>query len=377
MEKEKVLELLQKYDEEVCTVREKAAVEAWYNHYSSTQEASVPEEHMDQEKAVIWSKISETEAARKIWRINYRKYVIAIAAALALIVLGIYFFNYIGHDSRQQNDALVQDVAPGKTGATLTLANGKRIRLTEAANGEIAKEAGISISKTADGQIVYEIKAAGADPGKANTLTTAKGETYILTLPDKSKVWLNAASGLTYSATLIEHGVRRVKLIGEAYFEISKDKAHPFVVQTDKQEVEVLGTHFNVNNYSDELTVKTTLLEGSVRVTGKAEGIEKMLKPNQQAVLDNGKLTINNVDAEEVVAWKNGLFVFEDEPLESVMRKIARWYNVEIEYQGADKTMRIGGGVSRYENVSKVLKQLELTKGVHFKIEGRKIIAMK
>jgi ferric-dicitrate binding protein FerR (iron transport regulator) len=167
-----------------------------------------------------------------------------------------------------------------------------------------------------------------------------------------------------------------VRLFGEGYFEVAKDKAHPFIVATDKQKVEVLGTHFNINSYADEGSVKTTLLEGSVRVdrTGRAAVV---LKPNQQSVVSGTKQTdVNTVDVNDVVSWKNGKFVFVREDVRSIMNKIARWYDVQIVYEGDVKGKALGGSVSRFKNVSEVLEMLSATKAVQFRIEGRKVIVM-
>ncbi|WP_316813370.1 FecR family protein [Pedobacter heparinus] len=296
-----------------------------------------------------------------------------IAAVLALTALGIYFFN--AKNAEPNNGfTMSQDVAPGKTGATLTLANGKKIRLADAAKGEIAREAGIRVSKTAEGQLVYEIGEGSGDPGKLNKLSTAKGETYMVTLPDKSRVWMNAASSLTY-ATSLHEPQRRVKLEGEAYFEVAEDKAHPFIVETEGQKIEVLGTHFNVNAYTDEETVTTTLLQGSVKVSGKPGS--KMLKPGDQSSLDQRSISVARVDTERAIAWKNNKFLFENDDIQYIMRMIARWYDVDVVYTGEMPTEKFGGGVSRFDHASQVLKILESTGGAHFKIEGRKILVSK
>ncbi|SMC48641.1 FecR family protein [Pedobacter africanus] len=303
-----------------------------------------------------------------------------VAAVLALIAIGIYFFNYRsnqGPEQLQQPAATVADITPGKTGATLTLANGKKIRLADAANGQIAREAGIIVRKTTDGQLVYEMSAsdeAGSSAAKTNTLSTAKGETYIVTLPDKSRVWMNAASSLTYAAGL-NGQERRVKLEGEAYFEIAKDKTRPFIVESRGQKIEVLGTHFNVNAYADEEKVTTTLLEGSVRVWGKAGS--RILKPGNQSKLNDNTITVTQADTELATAWKNNKFLFENDDIRYIMRMIERWYDVEVVYTGEIPVERFGGGVSRFGNVSQVLKILESTGGAHFKIEGRKILVSK
>lgn len=315
--------------------------------------------------------VIEGEPAVPAKKSNFRW--LAIAASVMLVMGAAVFFFRSGQTDNNQGK-LVNDLAPGKVGATLTLANGRKIRLSEAGNGEIAKEAGISVTKTADGQLVYQIKEEVAQTDKINTLSTAKGETYILTLPDQSKVWMNAASSLTYSATLMGRGVRRVKLVGEAYFEIAKDKAHPFIVESKGQQVQVLGTHFNVNAYEDEPATMTTLLEGSVKVTSGTN--KEILKPGEQSKLSSsGSISIQQVDVDNAVAWKKGYFQFENENLESIMRKVARWYDVEVIYQDSNlKKLAFMGTVSKYKNVSQILKTLQMTNELDFRIEGKRIL---
>ena len=301
------------------------------------------------------------------WRIS------SAAAVVTLIFLSVYFINYRNNNTLINPITVSQDISPGKIGATLTLSNGKKIKLSTAINGELAKEAGISISKKADGQLVYELMEGAGDPNKINTLTTAKGETYILTLPDKSRVWMNAASSITYS-TSFANG-RKVKLEGEAYFEITEDEVHPFMVVTRQQNVEVLGTHFNINAYANEENVTTTLLKGSVKITAKFGG--KILKPGNQSAVSDNSILISDVDTERAVAWKNNKFLFENDDIKYIMRMIERWYDLDVVYSGEMPTEKFGGGVSRFGNVSQVLKILQSTGGAHFKIEGRKIIVSK
>lgn len=300
--------------------------------------------------------------------------IIGIAAAVALIILGVYFFRTSQNGAHQNQIAYKDDVKPGKQGATLTLANGKQIVLNDAANGELAEQAGVTISKTADGKLIYELKeqnGSSSDVHFENTLSTAKGETYQLRLPDGSLVWLNAASSLTYSAALNERRVRRVRLVGEGYFEVAKNVDRPFIVETERQKVEVLGTHFNVNAYADELIARTTLLEGSVRVT---EGKDlKLLVPGQQALNTGRGLQVVDVDTDLIVAWKNNNFIFERLDIHTIMRMIERWYNVEVVFEGEVTSEKFWGSVSRFDNVSRVLSTLESTGNVHFRVEGRRI----
>lgn len=315
------------------------------------------------------------EIHKPIIQLYHIRWAIGLAAAIALMAFGIFFFKYQSKDMTPHPQELAADVAPGTYGATLTLANGKKIKLTEASNGELAKEAGISVSKSPDGKLVYAVEGNDADDNAQHTFSTAKGQTYEVRLPDGSSVHLNAVSSLTYKAALIEDGKRMVTLSGEAYFEVAKDRQHPFIVKTERQQVEVLGTHFNLSSYPDDATEKATLLEGSVKVT--ASGSSKVLKPGQQSRLFEGKLSVAETDTDLAVAWKNNEFVFESETIEHVMKMVERWYNVEVIYVGEKTNERFSGSVSRFDKVSRVLQIIETTRASHFKIEGRKIYVSK
>ncbi|WP_256004848.1 FecR family protein [Pedobacter deserti] len=295
---------------------------------------------------------------------------IAIAAAIATIIVsfGIWLSN------KSDQISYANDIAPGKQGATLTLANGKKISLKNMGNGELAREAGVMISKSANGQLVYTLTDADTETNQFNTLSTAPGETYQVRLPDGSVVWLNAASSLTYATKLTKEGKRKVKLEGEGYFEVAKDQENPFIVESGSHQVEVLGTHFNINSYADEGSIKTTLLEGSVRVNGKV-----ILKPNQQSVATSGSpIQVSPVDVNATVDWKNGDFIFKRESLAHIMREVARWYNVEVSYDpDVDVNQTFSGLVSRSKNISEVLISIESTKKLKFSVEGRHVFVSK
>jgi transmembrane sensor len=303
---------------------------------------------------------------------------LAAAAAVIIVCAVAVLFSRPGSDDT--NLAMsAKEIVPGKSGATLTLADGRKIRLADVAKGELAQESGMEIVKMADGKIIYNVKGEVDAVGKTNTLATARGETYEVCLPDGSLVWLNAASSLTYSATLNERGARRVRLEGEAYFQITKDKSHPFVVETKSQQIQVLGTHFNVNAYPEERDVRTTLLEGSVRVT-ISEGSQqsKVLVPGQQARVDGGELNVLSVNTAEVTAWKNGFFEFKRVPLNVIMRDLSRWYDIDIEYaDNASREVVMSGYVARSRNISVILERMQATGGVHFRIEGKKVFVYK
>jgi len=311
------------------------------------------------------------EDQRKSKTIKLWPRIVAIAAAVALLVLGVYFFNYRNDKHTNSNTLATQDITPGTVGATLTLANGKKIKLSDAANGELASQSGVTISKSANGQLTYEIKENTNHEAQLNTLSTANGETYRVRLPDGSLVWLNATSSLTFSSNLNEGGRRRVKLIGEGYFEVTKDKDHPFIVESSDQEVEVLGTHFNINAYQDEDIIKTTLIEGSVKII--TPKLQKMLLPGHEAVKSGNDIQVYSVKAEQAAAWKDGRFVFDNKKIGDIMKMIERWYNVQVIYEGEMPEDLFLGSVSRFDHVSQVLNILESTGRVHFKVEDRKI----
>jgi len=379
-------ELLEKYNKGQATEAEAQLLQYWLIHKATTDMPEVDESYYAGMSASMRPSVLLSTQPRKlkIWpRIalttTRRRFVTSLitAAAVAIMVLGVWFFNYHDDPSTQSGKAVaVNDIAPGKQGATLTLASGRKIRLTDASNGELAEEAEVEISKSANGQLVYKIKGDNAESKKINTLSTAKGETYVVILPDNSKVWLNAVSSLTYATSLKENGQRRVKLEGEAYFEVAKDKAHPFIVESRGQQIEVLGTHFNVNSYADEKVIATTLLEGSVRVASGS--LEQFLSPGHQA-LNNGKsIQIAKVNVEQVVDWKDGDFNLDHIDFKSAMRKIARWYNVDVVYDASiTNDIETGGWVPRSNNLSEVLKALEGTGIAKFKVTGRTIYVSK
>lgn len=310
--------------------------------------------------------------SRRLW------YQIAAAASIFLVLsIGIFFFINNNKTGSQIN----KDIDPGGYKAVLTLDNGKKIALTDVANGKLAEQDGITITKTKEGQLVYRIKAEGTEQTHVtplfNTISTPKGGRFQVDLPDGTKVWLNAASSIKFPISFAHLSSRKVELTGEAYFEVAKNKSIPFFVNTNQQEIKVLGTHFNVNSYSNEPEAKTTLLEGSVQVN-LLSGNKKpyMLKPGEQATLNNGQLSVNVVDVATEVAWKDGQFNFEEKDIYSIMRQIERWYDIEVIYKGNLDKETFGGKISINRPLKKILNLLESTGKVHFKIEGRRITVM-
>jgi len=298
------------------------------------------------------------------------------AAAVVFVVFSLTAYLSL---QKKKEHVFTTDVAPGKNKAILTLADGRKISLSDAMKGDIAKDAGFSITKTDEGQLVYNIAGSeNVSDDRLNTISTPNGGEWQIKLPDGSTVWLNAASSLQYGLNIGTAKQRAVKLDGEAYFEVAKNATHPFIVETDKQAVEVLGTHFNINSYKDEKVTRTTLLEGSVRVSHKNTNESEVLKPGEQSLVTISGMDVKEVDVDEAVAWKKGYFMFNNERQESILRKIARWYNVEIEYADPEaKDVMYYGTVSRFEKISKVLRKFEQTGEVRFDIKGNKVIVYK
>ncbi|WP_316746731.1 FecR family protein [Pedobacter gandavensis] len=321
---------------------------------------------------------------------KYRMFKYAIAASVLLTVsVALVFF---GNKNAlvSVNPVAAKLPVPGGNEAILTLSDGTRLFLNDIKNGNLALESGISIVKTKDGELIYQalkdsetgpVSGQNSDkeaPLEYNVLETPKGGQYQIVLPDGTKVWLNAASYLKFPASFANHKKREVELRGEAYFEVVKDKFKPFSVMATaaaglKETVEVLGTHFNISSYPDESKLKTTLLEGSVRIGTSGT---QVLFPGQQSVRSNSGLRIKEIDVEEVIAWKNGFFVFENDNLEGILKKLSRWYDVDIDYDGRLNHVQVTGEVSRNTDLMEVLRMLEKTDKFKFKVQGRRVSVM-
>lgn len=266
-----------------------------------------------------------------------------------------------------------EDVAPGGNFATLTLGDGSKVVLDSLSNGLIANQGNAKIIKLNNGELAYE-NANSTDKVVYNTMSTPVGGQYQLTLPDGTAIWLNAASSITYP-TAFTGTERTVSITGEVYFEVAKNPKQPFKVKTGDQVIEVLGTHFNVNTYSDEQTLKTTLVEGKVKVSTGAGSL--LLQPGQQASNNKGQLNLNpNPDLEETLAWKNGIFQFNGTNIETIMRNVARWYGVEVVYKDKIEEQFVAE-IPRNVPVSKLLELLELTKQVKFSVNNKVITVTK
>lgn len=273
----------------------------------------------------------------------------------------------------------VSAIRPGQFQATLTLANGKKIVLNRSMTATLGKLGQTTVNVSPANGVAYTGTANDQMTSNAgNTLATGRGEQspYPLILADGSRVWLNAASSITFP-TQFTGKERVVTITGEAYFEVAHDRSMPFKVRSGRQEIMVLGTHFNIKAYDDEQTISTTLLQGSVKVKDLTSGTTGLLIPGQQSRLNrtSGQLAIAKADLEEVIAWKNGFFMFNDQQVTSVMKSMSRWYNVDVEYQNfGNNNERFGGTFSRSSNLADILSSLQTLGHVHFKIDRRKII---
>jgi ferric-dicitrate binding protein FerR (iron transport regulator) len=363
----------------------------WYHSFDDG-EVEIPEGVMEFRDKVggrigrrLLVTINEKEAGalQKKRMVTSRRVLMAAATLLLLLCAGEYLF-VIRHQPEKAaviTRAPVNDVAPGGNKAVLTLANGSRIVLDSAHNGMLARQGSAKILKLNSGKLVYHlIPRAGSlnEPLSYNTITTPRGGQFQVTLPDGTNVWLNAASSLRYPTQFADRE-RTVQLTGEAYFEVAKNPRNPFIVDMpdyrnkDTMHIQVLGTNFNVNGYEDEGTIKTTLVQGSVKVVRRENS--RLVLPGQQAQTDysGGFRIIRHADIEEALAWKNGLFKYNSTNLQVIMRQIARWYDVQVVYAGKAGDEFFSGSVPRTENASQILHMLAMTNTVRFNIEGKTI----
>lgn len=384
MTREEYILLYEKCMQGECTDEDRKKLDEYQDDFSLDNlywdEASLGAEQ--QITNSIYSRLQSSIRDQQPKKMQWYKLPLAAAIAMMTVGVGAYlYFNTPSDQSTPHTQQIAKKIVAGSNKAILTLSGGKQIVLTDASNGELVQEGDIRITKTADGKIIYEpstAQRADVDPKAVvyNTVSTPKGGQFQVVLPDGSQVWLNAMSSITYPSSF-SGKERLVQLKGEAYFEIAKNPEKPFKVDvTGKQKIEVLGTHFNVEAYLEDNEIKTTLLEGSVKLS--TSNREVRLKPGQMAVNDLEKeLTIKQADLEEVMAWKNGLFVLNDVNLKDVMKKASRWYDVDVEYQGNIANKKLWGTVSRYKDITELLDNIAITSSLRYKIEGRRVILMK
>ncbi len=383
------------------TVEESIELEQWANESGANRELLqqlTNDETLRQEliafneaeeaKEAIWKKIDEatTDTTQIIpmpvhHHSRYRYWAAAVSVAVVLTAVAYFWFQNKPRSTAPVAQTTVNDVLPGGNKAVLKLSDGKTIVLDDAQNGVLARQGSASIIKENDSELIYKPFTIDQSPVTYNTLATPAGGQFQLKLPDGTRVWLNAASSITYP-TAFTGTERRVTITGEGYFEVARNARKPFKVTIesgDKQptEVEVLGTHFNINAYDDEALVKTSLLEGQVKVVsshfnGKQTAI---LKPGQQSQVDvEGKLKLKeNADMEEVIAWKNGDFIFQSADIGTLMRQVARWYDITVSYPNGMPKDKFSGKIGRNVNLSQLLEILKYSE-VKFELKGRTLV---
>ncbi|HVK46761.1 MAG TPA: FecR domain-containing protein [Pseudobacter sp.] len=300
-----------------------------------------------------------------IWR-NWR----AAAAAIIILTLSATIFFWLRNHPQQlaETTTPVKEIAPGKSGAVLTLADGSQMVLDSANNGILAKQNG-SLLSMQDGQLVYGSSAESSKGVEYNTMSTPRGRQFEITLPDGTHVWLNAASSIRYP-TAFRGKDRKVELEGEAYFEVAKNVNQPFIVNArNKATIEVLGTSFNVNAYKNENSLNTTLINGSIKVNGT------IIKPGQQARVTDAVRVTANADIDQVMAWQRGYFNFDGASLKEVIQQLERWYDIEVAYEKGIPDISFGGEMTRNMTLNGVLIALEKS-GMRYRLEGRKLIVL-
>lgn len=385
MDKTEFLKLVTKYNQGTATEEEKSFLNAYDQLFEELENPlnQLKAEDKNRLKQSMLNEIklkmtTENEPVKQKYSWNWKW---LAAAVLVMACTAAIFFSKTNKQTQTAllNKQNIQDtlITPGSNQAVLTLANGQKITLNDKANGLLSEESGVLITKDDDGLLKYEI-AANAEAA-IHTMSTPRGGQYQLVLADGTKVWLNADSKITFPSRF-DGNERKVEVIGEAYFEVAKNKDKPFKVVSKNQVIEVLGTHFNINNYEDEDAAKTTLLEGSVKISSINNGLinnasSKTLKPGEQATINQGesKIQISETDLETAIAWKNGYFRFNKIDMQTMMRQVARWYDVNVEYKGAISKDLFVGNLRRSDNIEEVLHILKMSK-INASIKGKTII---
>ncbi|MGJ1322838.1 FecR family protein [Sphingobacterium faecium] len=377
----RIILLANKWLEQRITNEEIAEFNQWYSEgldhpvFVGKNYAASDEDLRDRIYSVIQQQIHRKK------RKNY--WMRAVAAVFLMLNLGVALYVYRNHEPDTVAKApAIADIRPGTDQATLILADGRRIPLSDAASGRLAEQSGVAISKTADGQLIYAITgatdAAPTDKVIYNTIETPQGGQYQVKLPDGTHVWLNAASSLRYPTSFPKIGHREVALTyGEAYFEVSHDEDHTFVLSSGRQDIEVIGTKFNITAYPEDNLIKTTLLKGKVKVTDRLSKKEVWLQPGQQSILQGDDLRVKTMVEVSSQLWKDGKFYFDNEKMSSIMQQISRWYKVKVVFQDPVEEVQLSGSVSRFDKLSTLLEKLEQTGLVRFKREDDQLMVLK
>ena len=393
MDKTQFFQLLQKYRLGTATEEERELIKFYYDLFEAEPETLSPEEAdrlKEQLRQATWAKIRDGEL-KKNGRLKqlFSRPVRVAAAIVALLATGLLVY-FLGNQKRgygQEGVSLlhhpkqtgVEDIRPGGNKAVLTLANGQKLILDNN-HGTLIRQGAVDVQRPDTGELVYKASGLSHNANEQdlgyNTITTPLGGKFKVALSDGTRVWLNAGSSLRYPVAFAGKQ-RQVWLSGEAYFEVAKQSGKSFLVEAATAEIQVLGTHFNVNAYGDETPVRTTLTEGAVRMS--AAGESRILKPGEEASINkqNGEMKVASADVDMALAWTRDLFLFDNTNIKGIMRDVSRWYDVEVIYETKNlENKNFSGVMSRYEEVDSLLQRLELTGVIHFKVEGKKITVM-
>jgi len=376
MNDERVDLLSEKLFNGTITSSERSELESWYADMGD--EAIHVESHLDKIEFSnnLFLLIAErTGLSQRGRRPLFRYAAIAASLMLGISVAGYFLLKTLAHHPVTSSVQMASKVVPGGNKAILKLSNGQVVNLDDANQGQLSTGGREMIDKTAKGQITYKPLSGSKEQLGYNTLTTPRGGKFNILLPDGSLAMLDAGSSITYPAQFVAKE-RIVTITGQVYFEVVHRSAQPFVVMAGNQIIKDIGTRFNISAYADEKLVKTTLEEGAVSVTKNRKTI--FLKPGQVGVSQyaGDGLTTGVADLEETLAWKNGYFRFNNEPIENIMPKISRWYNVDIKYNGKLPSDGFNGTISRSKSIEKVLDMLQRTGVIHFKVEGRNVTVL-
>ncbi|MCZ4221957.1 FecR family protein [Pedobacter rhodius] len=378
MTEEQYLLLCEKYFRGECSPEELAKI-ASYQKRQGLNNISFEQQNQAEVRDALFNRVHDSIAQNVSKPVWFRSAAFKVAASLAAALI-VFFYFAIRPAKDKVKPAVakviknqINDIPPGSANAILTLANGKSIKLNDQQNGLISQQEHAAISKSGTG-IILTAKNTDANESNLafNKISVPRAGKYNITLSDGTKIWLNASSSLSFP-TVFSGQERKVRLTGEAYFEVAKNKKMPFIIDVNgKQEVEVLGTHFNITAFDDDKDITTALLEGSVRVHAKTKQV--LIKPGEMVVNNlKDNLSIRKADLDEIMAWKNDMFVFSNENITSVMKKIARWYDVEVSYKGDMANMNIDGNYSRAKGLKSLLKNIELLDKVDFQVKERRV----
>lgn len=391
MTENEIEEIAWRFFQGKATPEEERRLHQWFDGHGNRQDEAITVGTGSEDRAAvkdrlyaaIRAKITQESQTNGQLKHKGRRWLHYAAASILLLlsVGGIYYF--VSDEDEQPvryTQLLDGDVGPGSNNAVLELADGSVINLDDVAIGEMNRTGGMQFEKQADG--VLTVGRADADDAivpQYHTIKTPAGGQYQVELPDGTNVWLNASSSIVFP-TVFDNAYREVSAQGEVYFEVAhlrdeSDVAVPFFVVNSGHRVEVLGTKFNVSDYPGE-RIRTVLVEGSVRVHSLQSAASVLLKPGEQADGAGDRIAVSTADLESAIAWKNGDFIFNNETLPSIMKKLERWYDIDVDYNGTAISRKFSGAISRSRNLSDVLNIMEYTGAVTFKIEGRRVTVM-